>query len=79
VKVIHDYCNSNRRAIIRYGIYCCFYCRETYASQQVDKYVDNNTCVLCPKCGIDSVLSDTNLTSYQLTVELLKNMHGSLV
>jgi len=52
----------------------CYYCYKIYISQQVQDYVNSGTCVLCPKCGIDSVLPDATLTLCQITVELLKHI-----
>lgn len=72
VQLLHEYCNDNKDAISKSVMCGCCFCCEIYNSQQVCEYVDNNTCALCPKCGIDSVLPDINC---QVTIPLLVIMH----
>jgi hypothetical protein len=37
----------------------CFHCVKRYASRLVAETVDAGQTALCPKCGIDSVIEDT--------------------
>jgi hypothetical protein len=34
----------------------CFYCCEVYSPTEIEDWVDNDDCALCPRCGIDSVI-----------------------
>ncbi len=37
----------------------CFYCLSIYPSHQVTEYWDNGETAVCPECGIDSVVCDS--------------------
>ncbi len=36
----------------------CFYCLSTFPGAEIREWIDEGTTALCPKCGIDSVLSE---------------------
>lgn len=38
----------------------CFYCREVFSPAEIDDWVDNDDCALCPRCGIDSVIGEAS-------------------
>ena len=38
----------------------CFYCCEVFAPSEIEDWVDNDDCALCPRCGIDSVIGDAS-------------------
>lgn len=35
----------------------CYYCRATFAPQEIKEWVDDAQTALCPRCGIDAVLA----------------------
>jgi len=56
----HKHCNNNRDELLRSEIAGCFYCCETFAPVEVEDWVDNEKCALCPRCGIDSVIGSAS-------------------
>jgi hypothetical protein len=38
----------------------CFYCLEVFNPNEIDDWVDDGKCALCPKCGIDSVIGNAS-------------------
>ena len=38
----------------------CFYCCEVYPAAEIEDWVDNDNCALCPRCGIDYVIGDAS-------------------
>ncbi len=38
----------------------CFYCCEIFEPSEIEDWVDNEDCALCPRCGIDSVMGDAS-------------------
>ena len=38
----------------------CFYCCEVFSPSEIEDWVDNDGCALCPRCGIDSVIGDAS-------------------
>ena len=38
----------------------CFYCCEVFAPSEIEDWVDDDNCALCPGCGIDSVIGDAS-------------------
>jgi hypothetical protein len=38
----------------------CFYCCEVYSPSEIEDWVDNDDCALCPRCGIDSVIGEAS-------------------
>ena len=59
---LHKHCNGNRRAIKQGAKAGCFYCLEIFPKEDVDEFDDRDTAI-CPKCGIDSVLSQSVFSS----------------
>ena len=51
----------------------CFYCKKTFAPQEITDWVDDNDTALCPYCGIDSVIG--NASGYTIEAEFLEKMH----
>ena len=35
----------------------CYYCTKQYPSDEIEEFVDGEKTAICPKCGIDSVVS----------------------
>ncbi len=38
----------------------CFYCLEVFSPSEIEDWVDNDDCAMCPRCGIDSVIGDAS-------------------
>jgi hypothetical protein len=56
----HVHCAQHRSELARSNIAGCFYCRETFAPTEIDLWIDNDDCALCPRCGIDAVIGDAS-------------------
>jgi hypothetical protein len=67
----HKRCTDNRQALTEAGNGACFYCLEEFAADEISEWIDRDTTALCPRCGIDSVLSVTG----QADKEFLRQMH----
>jgi len=83
MKELHGYCHHNRFAIGGSATAGCFYCCEMWepANKEITEFCDGdneasdglgNATVICPFCGIDSVLASIHV--YPLTQELLREM-----
>ena len=60
IKSVHKYC-SNHKSELDKSILCgCFYCCQTFQTNEIMDWIEDkdDSTALCPKCGIDSVLSD---------------------
>uniref|UniRef100_UPI0035C9A5B5 cytoplasmic protein n=1 Tax=uncultured Sphingomonas sp. TaxID=158754 RepID=UPI0035C9A5B5 len=38
----------------------CFYCCAVFPPAEIEDWVDNDDCALCPRCGIDAVIGDAS-------------------
>ena len=38
----------------------CYYCLHTFSEEDIEDYVGEGVTALCPNCGIDSVVEETN-------------------
>ena len=56
----HTHCVRHRSEIEASTIAGCFYCCEIFAPSEIEEWVDNDDCALCPRCGIDSVIGDAS-------------------
>ena len=69
----HELCTCHRDALA-YADKCgCFYCKRIYDPRKITEWVDYGKTALCPYCGIDAVIPDTE--KYPLTTAFLKKMH----
>ena len=69
----HELCTCHRDALT-YADKCgCFYCKRIYDPRKITEWVDDGKTALCPYCGIDAVIPDTE--EYPLTTAFLKKMH----
>lgn len=65
----------NRR-VVESGARCgCFHCKEMFEGAQVSDWFDKGLTAVCPKCGIDSVISEASPGVGQLTPEALTAMY----
>ena len=68
----HDHCNSNFDELMISETCGCFYCLSIFPRQEVEDWIDEGKCALCPKCGIDSVIGSAS--GYPITKEFLEKM-----
>ncbi len=68
----HDHCNSNFDELKVSAICGCFYCLSIFPPHEVEDWIDEGKCALCPKCGIDSVIGSAS--GYLITKEFLEKM-----
>jgi hypothetical protein len=52
----HSHCSDNRDALTVSEAAGCFYCCEVFQPSEIDVWVDDGRCAICPRCGIDSVI-----------------------
>jgi len=71
--------SARHRAEIESSVVCgCFYCKETFAPNEIEDWTDAHGPVaeqtaLCPRCGIDSVIGDKS--GFAITREFLGQMN----
>ena len=69
----HEHSMHNRPFLtdqVRCG---CFHCQQTYAAEEITDWADDGQTAICPRCGVDAVLSaHTDL----LTADFLARMHA---
>lgn len=51
----------------------CFYRLQIFLPSEIEEWIADDTCAVCPKCGIDSVIGDKS--GYPITKQFLKSMH----
>ena len=69
----HELCTCHRDALT-YADKCgCFHCKRIYDPRKITEWVDHGKTALCPYCGIDAVIPDTE--DYPLTTAFLKKMY----
>lgn len=69
----HKFTHNYNALILNTQICGCFYCCQFFISDTIKEFVRNNTCALCPLCGIDSVIPLTNCPN--MSREFLEEMH----
>ena len=72
LKRLHKVSIHHRERIERSDKCGCFQCLGIYAPTEITEWVDDGQTAICPYCGIDSVIDDTQ--QRPLTKELLKAM-----
>lgn len=57
----HKRSSSHKGEILASDLCGCFYCEETFSSIEIMEWIEENIAIgetaICPKCGIDSILS----------------------
>ena len=77
LKEAHKYCSNNRLSIQQSEVCGCFYCLAVFESAEVTKWVRERSgaeTVLCPRCGIDSVLG--SVSGLRFTAHFLELMRA---
>ncbi len=60
MKALHDKCSENRELLTQAPRAACFYCRSRFHPSTITEWIGLRARALCPICGIDSVLPDTD-------------------
>ncbi len=63
---------KNRSAIEKAGSGVCYHCLSNFSSAQIVDWTDDSQTAICPRCGIDSVLAQTEP---KITMEQLQALH----
>ena len=61
LKTSHKGSFKNKKELLDSQICGCFYCEKTFYPIEIIEWIketDSNETAMCPKCGIDSVLSE---------------------
>lgn len=57
----HKSCSLHKAEILTGNICGCFYCEQTFEPIEIEEWIEENFAngetAICPKCGIDAVLS----------------------
>jgi hypothetical protein len=69
----HSHSSHNLEEVQKSSDCGCFHCLKIFFASQVTEWLDDGT-VLCPDCGIDSVLG--SMSGYPLTKDFLVEMNG---
>lgn len=60
LELAHKGCSSHRKELESCKLCGCFYCQKTFEPNEIEEWIkekSNGETAICPKCGIDSVLS----------------------
>lgn len=69
----HKHSSNHRDELLKSETCGCFYCLEIYSPQEIEEWIDDDECALCPKCAIDSVIGAAS--NFPITEEFLEKMH----
>jgi Zn finger protein HypA/HybF involved in hydrogenase expression len=61
---------KNRQIVEQSTKVGCFHCLQIFDAKEISCYTDNDKTVICPKCGVDSVVGDA--CGFKLTEQILK-------
>ncbi|RIJ95014.1 MAG: cytoplasmic protein [Acidobacteria bacterium] len=71
----HKHSSNHREEILSSNIVGCFYCLNIYKPTEIHEWIDSDdSCALCPKCGIDSVIGSNS--GYPINDEFLRRMRS---
>lgn len=73
IQKMHRLCTNNRELIGSHTRCGCFYCRRIYPGREIKIWIDEGKTALCPHCGIDSVIVDSEWG--EINDETLKEMY----
>lgn len=73
IQLASQYSIHNREQVEASEKAGCYYCMRIFRPEEISDYCDDGTTVLCPQCGIDSVLSSHS--GYPINLETLRKLH----
>ena len=75
LQAAHVHASNHRDEVSKSNVCGCFYCTETFSPSEIEEWVDEGACALCPKCGIDAVIGDAS--GYEVeNQDFLGQMHS---
>ncbi|HAX75894.1 MAG TPA: cytoplasmic protein [Cyanobacteria bacterium UBA11372] len=72
IRLASQYSIYNRKQVEASEKAGCYYCLSIFSPEEISDYCDDGTTVLCPKCGIDSVLGSQS--GYTIDLATLKKL-----
>jgi len=74
---LHKACSNNRASIKRGAKAGCFYCLEIFPKEDVQEWSSDHSgeYAICPRCGINSVISQSEFPSLRDLRAALRPMH----
>jgi hypothetical protein len=77
LELAHKSCSSHKEEILASNLCGCFYCEQTFEPKEIEEWIEENIAkgetAICPKCGIDSVLSSNfPISDKQFLIEMNK-------
>jgi hypothetical protein len=56
----HEHSWRHRSEIEKSGLCGCFFCLAVYRPAEIEEWIDEGTCAMCPRCGIDAVIGEAS-------------------
>lgn len=56
----------NKKALSNSTKAGCYYCLEIYDPKDIKEYTDQGETAICPKCNIDAVIAENNISKDEL-------------
>lgn len=78
LRIAHRQSTRNREALQASPMCHCFYCLASFPPSEIKRWIDKELTALCPKCGIDSVLPDSAVSSAEFLREMERHWFGEL-
>ena len=69
----HEHSMRNRPFLTGQTRCGCFHCQQTYAADEIADWTDDGQTAICPRCGVDAVLSSH---TDPLTADFLARVHA---
>jgi len=71
LELAHNSSSPHKTEITATDLCGCFYCKQTFLPNEIEEWIEENIgeTAICPKCGIDSVLS----SKFPITDKLFLN------
>jgi hypothetical protein len=74
LETAYKFSRHNRPSIKTNALCGCFYCQKIFSPKAITAWRDEQITALCPFCGVDSVLSTTDVPN-AANAAFLKTMH----
>ncbi|MDC9825045.1 cytoplasmic protein [Devosia sp. ZB163] len=60
LKAAHEHSWKHRQEVESSTTCGCYFCLATFAPSDITEWIDEGSCAMCPRCGIDAVLGDAS-------------------
>ena len=70
----HDLSIEHRDTVDSSAMCGCYFCISTFKPECIIEWCDNNQTALCPQCGVDAVLPESELYNVA-NLQFLRDMH----